>query len=96
LQAESRQTDQRVAGVFAPREIALTAYGKSLAVRERLAEADRSNTMWQLDLAVSHAKLALTYLKLGSLAEALSQLRQGHEIMSALVATAPDNNECLQ
>ncbi|MFZ2139980.1 MAG: hypothetical protein WAV78_24145 [Xanthobacteraceae bacterium] len=37
---------------------ALQAYRDSLAIAERLAKADRSNTQWQRDLAISHSKSA--------------------------------------
>ena len=33
---------------------ALEAYRDGLAIRERLAAADRSNTRWQRDLSVSY------------------------------------------
>jgi hypothetical protein len=37
---------------------ALTAYQRSLAIAERLAQQDPSNTQWQTDLVVSYWKLA--------------------------------------
>src|SRR6202022_2128529 len=36
---------------------ALKAYGDGLAIAERLAAADRSNTQWQRDLSVSYSKV---------------------------------------
>jgi hypothetical protein len=36
---------------------ALKAYRDSLAIAERLAAADRSNTQWQRDLYVSNGKV---------------------------------------
>ncbi len=43
---------------------------------------------WQRDLAVSHARLASVFRKLGKLADALAELRKGRAIMAALVAMA--------
>jgi tetratricopeptide (TPR) repeat protein len=74
-------------------EEALKAYRDSLAIRERLAAADRSNTLWQRNLAVSYTKLASVHPRLGNVAEALVELRKGREIMAALVAIAPDNTQ---
>jgi hypothetical protein len=42
----------------------LKTYRDDLAIVERLAAADRSNTPWQRDLAVSYARLASVYLRL--------------------------------
>jgi tetratricopeptide (TPR) repeat protein len=70
---------------------ALAAFRDSLAIRERLAVADRSNTAWQRDLAVSYAKLAAVYAKQGNIDEASSALRKGREIIAVLVAIAPGN-----
>jgi eukaryotic-like serine/threonine-protein kinase len=72
-------------------EQALKAHRDGLAIAERLAAADRSNTLWQRDLAVSHANLAPVYLQLGNVADALETLRKGHEIMARLVTIAPSN-----
>jgi hypothetical protein len=70
----------------------LKTYRDDLAIVERLAAADRSNTPWQRDLAVSYARLASVYLRLiRQAAEALATRRKGRDIMSALVAIAPSN-----
>ena len=45
------------------------------------------------DLAVNHAKLASTHLKLGNAPEALIELRKGREIMARLVAISPTNEQ---
>ena len=74
-------------------EEALKAYRDGLAIMERLAAADRSNTLWQRNLAVSYTKLASVHPRLGNVAEALVELRKGREIMAALVAIAPDNTQ---
>jgi tetratricopeptide (TPR) repeat protein len=70
---------------------ALKAYRDSLAIRERLASADRSNTLWQRDLAVSHSKLASIHERQSRIADALQELTKARDIMSALVAIAPSN-----
>jgi tetratricopeptide (TPR) repeat protein len=70
---------------------ALKAYRDCLAIFERLTAADSSNTQWQHDLAVAHAKLALVYERQGRIADASQELTQGREIMAPLVAVAPGN-----
>jgi hypothetical protein len=62
-----------------------------LAIVERLVAADRSNSEWQRDLAVSYTKLASVYPRLGNAADALAALRKGRDILAALVAIAPGN-----
>ena len=63
-----------------------------LVKRERLAAADRSNTQWQRDLAVSHGKLASIYERQSLVADfAVQELTKAKEIMAALVAFAPNN-----
>jgi tetratricopeptide (TPR) repeat protein len=69
---------------------ALKIYRDGLAIAERLAASDRSNTEWQYDLAISHDTIASVNAELGQLAEALAELRQARAIMAALVALAPD------
>lgn len=70
---------------------ALKAYRDSLAIRERVAAADRSNTEWQRDLAVTCFHVALVHERQGRLADALAELIKGRGIMAALVAIAPGN-----
>jgi hypothetical protein len=72
---------------------ALKAYRDSLAIAERLAAADRSNSEWQRDLAISHSKLASVYERQRRIADALQELTQGRDIMAALVAIAPGNTQ---
>jgi hypothetical protein len=66
---------------------ALKAYRDCLATRDRLVAADRSNTQWQRDLAVSRAKLATVFDVQGRIADALA----GIDPMAALVAIVPGN-----
>ena len=50
------------------------AYRDSLAIAERLAAADRSNTGWQRDLSVSYDKIGDVLVAQGKLDEALKSL----------------------
>ena len=51
---------------------ALDAYNASLAIAERLAEADPGNAGWQRDLSVSHNKIVATCIRAqGNLTAAL-------------------------
>jgi septal ring factor EnvC (AmiA/AmiB activator) len=70
---------------------ALKAYRDGLTIRERLAAADRSNTQWQRDLAISYFKLASVYERQDRIADALQELTKGRDIVAALVAMAPGN-----
>ena len=70
---------------------ALKDYRDSLAIRERLTAADRSNTEWQRDLAISYGKLATVYEKEQRMAEALAAFRKAGDGMATLVAIAPGN-----
>ncbi len=49
---------------------ALKSYRDSLAIRERLVAADRSNTQWQRDLSVSYDKVGNVLEAQGKLDEA--------------------------
>ena len=62
---------------------ALKAYRDSLAIRERLAAADRSNTQWQRDLSVSYDKVGDVLVAQGKLEEALKAYRDSLAITRA-------------
>ena len=51
---------------------ALTSYQASLAIRERLAQADPGNAGWQRDLSVSHDKIGDVQQAQGDLSAALT------------------------
>jgi hypothetical protein len=72
-------------------EEALQAYRDGFAIRERLAGSDRANGERQRELAVSYVKLALVHLRLGDATQASIELRSGRDIMTSLLASAPDN-----
>ena len=72
---------------------ALKAYRDSLAIRERLAAADRSNTEWQRDLSVSYDKVGDVLVAQGKLDEALKAYRDGLAIAERLAAADRSNTE---
>jgi tetratricopeptide (TPR) repeat protein len=63
----------------------------SLAILERLAAADRSNTQWQRDLWVSYGKVADVLVAQGKLDEGLKGWRDGLAILERLAAADPSN-----
>ena len=67
-----------------------------LAIRERLAKADPSNTKWQRDLSVSYAKLANAYRKSNETAKARDALAAGRAIIGKLVEQCPDQAQWKQ
>lgn len=81
--------DVRVAQGSLPE--ALKAYRDSLAIRERLAQADPGNAGWQRDLSVSYAKIGTLFRKTGERANALKALGEGQTIMAHLTQVSPDN-----
>jgi hypothetical protein len=72
-------------------EAAAAVYAEVVAVRARLAAADRGDRERQRDLAFAHARLASAYDALGRREEALAELRKGRAIMAELVAADPSN-----
>jgi tetratricopeptide (TPR) repeat protein len=71
---------------------ALKAYRDGLAIAERLAAADRSNTEWQRDLSGSYEKVGNVLVAQGKLDEALKAYRDGLAIAERL-ATADRSNK---
>ena len=55
---------------------ALESYRASMAIRERLAEADLQNAGWQYDLALSLARIGLVAAQKGDDDKALSAYRE--------------------
>ena len=72
-------------------EEALKAYRDSLAIRERLAAADPSNTQWQRDLSVSYNRVGDVLKAQGKLEEALKAYRDSLAIIERLAAADPSN-----
>ena len=70
---------------------ALKAYRDGLAIAERLAAADHSNTLWQHDLLLSYEKVGDVLVPQGKLDEALTAYRDGLAIAERLAATDRSN-----
>jgi tetratricopeptide (TPR) repeat protein len=64
------------------------AYREKLAILERLLAKDK-NSLWQHDLAMGHSDLASIWEARGRLSEALAELTRAHDMLTAVVATAP-------
>jgi hypothetical protein len=61
----------------------MAAHQAGLAIRERLAKRDPANTQWQVDVAVSYAKLG-SLGSLVSMQQRKEYLSPGLELLSAL------------
>ena len=72
---------------------ALKAYRDSLAIRERLAAADRSNSGWQRDLSVSYNKVGDVLVAQGKLDDALKAYRDRLAIAERLAAADHSNTQ---
>ncbi len=68
---------------------ALASYRASLAIRDRLAVADRGNVRWQRDLASAHNKIGDVLQAQGKLDDALANYRLSATIGEALAARDP-------
>jgi hypothetical protein len=64
-----------------------------LAIVERLADSDPSNSQWQRDLSVSHNRIGEILETQGHLAGAIAAHEQGLLIMQSLAARLPDHPE---
>src|SRR5262249_16300271 len=72
---------------------ALTSYRATLAIFERLAKADPSNSQWQHDLSVSHIKVGYAQRDQGDLSAALTSYRATLAIFERLAKADPGNAE---
>jgi tetratricopeptide (TPR) repeat protein len=70
---------------------ALKSYRDSLAIRERLAASDRSNTGWQRDLSLSYIRVGDVLVAQGKLDEALKSYRDSLAIAERLAASDRSN-----
>jgi tetratricopeptide (TPR) repeat protein len=70
---------------------ALTSFRDGLAIRERLAQADPGNALWQRDLSVSYNKIGDVLVAQGNLAEALTSFLDSHDIFDRLAQADPGN-----
>jgi tetratricopeptide (TPR) repeat protein len=72
-------------------EEALQAYRQGLAIAERLAKADPSNTRWLRDLSASYNRVGNVLRAQGNLAEALQAYRDGLDAAERLTKADPSN-----
>ena len=73
------------------REAALESYRSGMAIAEKLAESDPSNTGWQRDLSVSHNKTGDVQQAQGDLEAALESYRSDMAIAEKLAESDPSN-----
>jgi tetratricopeptide (TPR) repeat protein len=71
---------------------ALTSYRASLAIRERLFEADPNNAGWQSALSLSYGKVGQVLVDQGNLAEAIASLRGSIAVGERLTRAYPNNH----
>jgi tetratricopeptide (TPR) repeat protein len=72
-------------------DAALQVYRESLAIREKLAAQDRSNSEWQRDLSVSFERIGDVQSVRGDLNGALKAYQDGLAIREKLAAQDPTN-----
>src|SRR5216683_3764804 len=65
--------------------------GPSLAIRERLAKADRGNAGWQRDLSVSHERIGDVQNMRGETIQAIAAFERALEVYRELQARNPDD-----
>ena len=85
------QQDRRRAGGAGQARRGAQGYRDSLAITERLAKADPSNTGWQRDLSVSYNKIGDVLVAQGKLDEALTAYRDSLAIAERLRQADPGN-----
>ena len=71
-------------------QAALQSFHDGRDISDRLAKADRGKTGLQRDLALSFARLADAFSKVGDKTAALDASRKDHEIVAHMTAPAPD------
>ena len=70
---------------------ALKSYQDSLAIRDRLAQADPGNATWQRDLAISHGRVGHVLVQQGEATLALNEFREGRTTIARLKEQSPNN-----
>jgi hypothetical protein len=91
LQYDLGASHARLASVLEARRDfigAASEYEACLGIAKRLAAAERNSAHAQLNVAVAYRKLAEVHHLLGNSRQALSELRQGRDIVLALLAIA--------
>ena len=64
-----------------------------MAIAQKLAASDASNSQWRRDLSVSHNTIGETQSAQGDLAEALKSYQAGMAIRQKLAAINPSNSQ---
>ena len=64
-----------------------------MAIAQKLAASDPSNSQWQRDLSISHERIGDTQRAQGDLAGALKSYQAGMAIRQRLAASDPSNSE---
>src|SRR5262249_40679187 len=90
LMVQAEEPDQLDDDTCSALPMALRAYRSSLAIRERLAQADPGNAAWQRELSVSHDRIRDVKVVPGDLAGALNLYQDGLAISEHLFAAPPD------
>jgi tetratricopeptide (TPR) repeat protein len=75
---------------------ALTSYQASLAISERLAQADPGNARWQRDLSLSYDRVAAVEMRQGARDDADNDFQQGRDIITQLIRRSPDDATLLR
>ena len=70
---------------------ALKSFRDSLAIMERLAQADPNNAGWQRDLAISNERLGNIYIERKETDEAKAAFERALAIYNKLTVRFPDN-----
>ena len=78
----ARNTPDETKLAIAKLDEALKTFRDSLAIAERLAGVDRSNTQWQSDLATSYDRVGGVLVAQGKLDEALKVYREGDQLIT--------------
>jgi hypothetical protein len=71
----------------------LPIFKDSLAIRERLAKTDPTDTDSQRDLAISQGNVAVVLAEQGDTSRALDLLQQARVIIARLVEQSPANDQ---
>ena len=64
-----------------------------MAIAQKLAASDPSNSQWQRDLSISHERIGDTQRAQGDLAGALKSYQAGMAIRQRMAASDPSNSE---
>jgi hypothetical protein len=88
--AAPKTKDQPHALAHAPGTPIIAVFKDALAISERLALSDPSNTIWQHDLAVRYPNIASVSVHPG---DAVAAPRKARAIITRLIAIDPNNEQ---